>query len=79
VCFHGQRGEAVARAFQQRSHVSAVGGDGRPQRLFLRGIEQQASILRAFFPSRAEKAFPVLNLGCRPGGEPFGAAGAMKG
>jgi len=77
--FHGQSCQAVPRAFKQGSHMAAVGGNGRPERLFLCGVEQQAAVLRTLFPSGAKKALPVLNVGRGPGGEPLGTACAMEG
>ena len=79
VGFHGQSGQAMARAFEQSGHVPVRAGNVRPERLLLQRVQQQAAVERALFPFSADKALPVQDVGRGPGGESLGAAGAMEG
>jgi hypothetical protein len=83
VGFHGQGGQAVARAFEQSGQPPVGAGDLRPQRLLLRGVQQQAAIrlpiLAARLPGGMDKALPVQNAGRGPCQQAFRPASAMEG
>ena len=67
-----------ARALELRGAVPAGGHNSGPERLLLQWVQDQPAVEAALIPGVADKALPVLNVGRGPGGEPFGAAGAMK-
>jgi len=79
VGFHGQCGEAMARAFKQSGRLAVRSGDVGPEGLFLKWIEQEAAVERALFPGGAGEGPPVENVGRGPGGVAFGLAGAVEG
>ena len=72
VRLHRQRPQPVARAFEQRGQRAVRPGDLHPQRLLLRGIQQQASVGGPLLPGSSRKALPIENVGRGPGGQPLG-------
>ena len=78
VCLHRQRPQPVARAFEQRGQRAVRPGDLHPQRLLLRGIQQQASVGGPLLPGSSGKALPIENLGRGPRGQPLGSSCLME-
>ena len=68
VGFHGQGGEAVARAFKDSSEPEVRRGQAGPEGLLLGRVQQQAAIERARSPGGADEAVPVQDAGRGPGG-----------
>ena len=79
VGFHGQGCQAVARAFQQSGQPSVRTGDLSPERLLLRGVQQQAAVAAPHLPCGADKTLPIQHIGREPCRQAIGAACAMEG
>lgn len=68
-----------SRAGELRGGGRGSGDDLGPERLLLDRVQNEAVAGAAVIPGVADEGMPVLNVGRRPGGEAFGAAGAMEG
>src|ERR1700722_158177 len=77
--FHGQRGDAAARGFEQGGRMTPARGDLFPDVQLLAGIEQQAVIEAALRPGVAREASPIEDVRRGPRSKSFGATGAIEG
>ena len=76
---HGERSQAVARTSELHGFGRSMGHDARPERLLLERAQHHAAVAHAFIPLAASETLPITDVGSGPCGQPFGAAGAMKG
>jgi hypothetical protein len=79
VRLHGERSQAIARTGELHGFGRGMGHNARPERLLLKQVQHHAAVARAFIPRAASETLPIPNVWSGPRGQPFGAAGAMKG